>query len=233
MQENDRRFRQRFDMKVQVKILNLDSPDLIEQQVDSSNISARGVYSSTDLPLNIGARVEMSLTMPVEIAERIHGFGAARRLPPTSKAPSKRNFAFPATSWSHTEKACTLTIRLTYPPLIFRTTAFLPTKPATPVTATTASMAAFAPSSGALRHIYIQYFGTPPRPEDIQLYKPYNNRECLHCHAGARSFEGNAVHAEIRDQLTSNEMSCISTGCHDTVHNIKDQSKLKSWTPGQ
>jgi hypothetical protein len=172
MQENDRRFRQRFDMKVQVKILNLDSPDLIEQQVDSSNISARGVYSSTDLPLNIGARVEMSLTMPVEIAERIHGFGAARRLPPTSKAPSKRNFAFPATSWSHTEKACTLTIRLTYPPLIFRTTAFLPTKPATPVTATTASMAAFAPSSGALRHIYIQYFGTPPRPEDISSTSP-------------------------------------------------------------
>jgi hypothetical protein len=68
MQENDRRFRQRFDMRVQVKIRNLDSPDLSEQQVESSNISARGVFFSTDLPLDIGARVEMFLTMPVEIA---------------------------------------------------------------------------------------------------------------------------------------------------------------------
>jgi len=51
-----------------VKIRNLDSPDLTEQQVESSNISARGVYFSTDLPLDIGARVEMFLTMPVEIA---------------------------------------------------------------------------------------------------------------------------------------------------------------------
>ena len=68
MQENDRRFRQRFDMRVQVKIRNLDSPDLAEQLVESSNISARGVYFSTDLPLDIGARVEMFLTMPTEIA---------------------------------------------------------------------------------------------------------------------------------------------------------------------
>jgi hypothetical protein len=68
MQENDRRLRQRFDMRVQVKIRNLDSLDLTEQLVESSNISARGVYFSTDLPLHIGARVEMFLTMPVQIA---------------------------------------------------------------------------------------------------------------------------------------------------------------------
>ena len=68
MRENDRRFRQRFYVRVQLKIRNLDSPDLTEQQVESSNISGRGVYFSTDLPLKIGARVEMFLTMPVEIA---------------------------------------------------------------------------------------------------------------------------------------------------------------------
>jgi hypothetical protein len=45
--------------------------------------------------------------------------------------------------------------------------------------------------------------------------------------------ESNAVHAAIRDQLTSNEMSCTSSGCHDTVHNVKDQSQVKFWTPGQ
>ena len=68
MQENDRRFRPRFDVKVQVKIRNLDRPDFTQQQVESLNISGRGVYFSTDLPLDIGARVEMFLTMPVEIA---------------------------------------------------------------------------------------------------------------------------------------------------------------------
>jgi len=86
---------------------------------------------------------------------------------------------------------------------------------------------------GGLKHIYMQYFGQPPKPEDIQLYVPYNNRECLHCHAGARAFEANAVHMAIRDQLTSNDMSCITSGCHDTIHNLKDQSKVKFWTPGQ
>jgi cytochrome c-type protein NapC len=37
---------------------------------------------------------------------------------------------------------------------------------------------------GGLRHIYVYYLGKPPQPADIKLYEPYNNRECLHCHAG-------------------------------------------------
>ena len=37
-----------------------------------------------------------------------------------------------------------------------------------------------------LRHIAVQYFGTIP--DTIKLYTPYNNRECLHCHGGARKF---------------------------------------------
>jgi PilZ domain len=67
MKTLDRRFRPRFDMRVQVKIRNLDSPALTEQLVESSNISARGFYFSTDNPLDIGARVEMFLTMPTEV----------------------------------------------------------------------------------------------------------------------------------------------------------------------
>jgi cytochrome c-type protein NapC len=27
---------------------------------------------------------------------------------------------------------------------------------------------------GGVRHIFIQYFGTPPQPQDIKLYVPYN-----------------------------------------------------------
>jgi cytochrome c-type protein NapC len=40
-----------------------------------------------------------------------------------------------------------------------------------------------------LKHVAIYYLGTPPAPGDIKLYEPFNNRECLHCHLGARSFE--------------------------------------------
>jgi len=82
-----------------------------------------------------------------------------------------------------------------------------------------------------LRHIYIQYMGTIPQP--IKLYVPYNNRECLHCHLGARSFESNALHAAIMDTLKSNETSCVSSGCHDMVHNVEHLDKVKFWSPGK
>ena len=41
-----------------------------------------------------------------------------------------------------------------------------------------------------LHHVYVQYIGKIP--EKLSLYTPYDNRECLHCHAGARSFEEGA-----------------------------------------
>jgi cytochrome c-type protein NapC len=82
-----------------------------------------------------------------------------------------------------------------------------------------------------LRHIYVQYFGTIAKP--IKLYSPYDNRECLHCHLGARSFESNDVHMAILDSLKSNQMSCMTSGCHDTVHNVDSLSKVKFWSPAQ
>lgn len=84
-----------------------------------------------------------------------------------------------------------------------------------------------------LRHIYVQYLGTPPSPEKIKLYSPYNNRECLHCHLGARSFESNEIHMAILGSLKSNETSCITSGCHDTVHNVQSLDKVKFWSPAQ
>jgi cytochrome c-type protein NapC len=80
-----------------------------------------------------------------------------------------------------------------------------------------------------LRHVYVQYLGTPPAPGAIHLYTAYNNRECLHCHLGARSFEESPTHAALRDQLTSNEISCLSSGCHDTVHNVAALGSAKFW----
>lgn len=84
-----------------------------------------------------------------------------------------------------------------------------------------------------LQRIYLQYISTPPDPTKITIPGGYNNNQCLHCHEGARDFEQNPVHQALMDSLTSNQMSCVTSGCHDTVHNIAQQSHVKFWRPGQ
>jgi cytochrome c-type protein NapC len=84
-----------------------------------------------------------------------------------------------------------------------------------------------------LRHVYAQYLGKVP--DKVELYTPYNNRECLHCHGGARNFKEGATHnlEEGRLQLIqSGQLSCTSTGCHDAGHSVKDLSSKSFWTPG-
>lgn len=81
-----------------------------------------------------------------------------------------------------------------------------------------------------LRHVYAQYLGT--LPQTVKLYTPYNNRECLHCHAGARSFEEGATHTadpETFARIKSNQLSCTSSGCHDMVHNVAGLKDGKFW----
>ena len=76
-----------------------------------------------------------------------------------------------------------------------------------------------------LRHLWINYLGTIP--EKIELYEPFKNRECLHCHDGARTFEENDFHVEYREQLASNETSCLE--CHDVAHDIEHVAELEKW----
>jgi cytochrome c-type protein NapC len=81
-----------------------------------------------------------------------------------------------------------------------------------------------------LRHVWIQYFGTIPAK--IHLYTPFRNRECLHCHEGARSFVESVTHKSEPDRLASirNEsLSCLSKGCHDTTHDVDQVGTLASW----
>ena len=88
----------------------------------------------------------------------------------------------------------------------------------------------FGPLRDKLRgvtRIYMQYVSTPPNP--IRISGGYNNAQCLHCHAGARNFEENAIHSAIMDTLKSNQLSCIS--CHDMIHNTAELSHLKFWRP--
>jgi cytochrome c-type protein NapC len=83
-----------------------------------------------------------------------------------------------------------------------------------------------------LRHVYIYYLRTPPPPENIKLYESFNNRECLHCHLGARSFEEGAVHTADPATLPavkSNELSCLTSGCHNVAHDIGHLKSAKFW----
>lgn len=83
-----------------------------------------------------------------------------------------------------------------------------------------------------LRHVYVQYLR--PLPQQVKLYTAYNNRECLHCHAGARSFEEGATHSGTPGLLAAvraNTASCLQSGCHDTAHAVQTLKDAKYWSP--
>lgn len=81
-----------------------------------------------------------------------------------------------------------------------------------------------------LKHVYKYYIGSPSQP--IKLYQPYNNRECLHCHLGARGFEESEAHTKAPDamkQMKANQLGCASTGCHNIVHNVGQLKEAAYW----
>lgn len=81
-----------------------------------------------------------------------------------------------------------------------------------------------------LKHVYVNYLGKVP--PQIKLYTPYNNRECLHCHLGARSFEEGATHLQDSKTLPdvkTNRLSCLTNGCHNNVHNVNQLKDAKFW----
>lgn len=93
----------------------------------------------------------------------------------------------------------------------------------------------FKAKLGGLRHLYVYYLKKQPLPQDIKLHEPFNNRECLHCHLGARSFEQGAVHnadPATLPAIKANQLSCISSGCHEMVHNVGHWGDVKFWNEG-
>lgn len=78
-----------------------------------------------------------------------------------------------------------------------------------------------------VRHVWVQYFGSDDAP--VELYEPYRNRECLHCHEGARAFEENEFHAEMRGEIASGEASCLD--CHEGGHRLEALETTPSWQP--
>lgn len=80
-----------------------------------------------------------------------------------------------------------------------------------------------------LKHVYAYYLGKVP--ETIELYESYENRECLHCHEGARNFVENMMHTDIMEELLDNELSCLD--CHNLVHSVAELDNLELWQEGE
>ena len=80
---------------------------------------------------------------------------------------------------------------------------------------------------GGLKHLWVYYVGT--MPEKIELYQPYQNRECLHCHDEARSFAENEMHVDFLGELRTGEASCLD--CHEFVHDAENLDDQTFWDP--
>jgi cytochrome c-type protein NapC len=85
-----------------------------------------------------------------------------------------------------------------------------------------------------LRHVWVNYVTGPPKETEIRTYRPYHNRECLHCHAGTRRFEEGKLHrleAGRMKQIRKNQLSCLGKGCHELAHDVAHLEGLDEWRP--
>lgn len=83
----------------------------------------------------------------------------------------------------------------------------------------------FAAKLNGMKHVWVYYTGQTP--EKLELYEPYQNRECLSCHGGARSFLEGEVHVDFIEELKSGETSCLE--CHDVVHDVDELGGMDLW----
>lgn len=79
---------------------------------------------------------------------------------------------------------------------------------------------------GGLKHVWVYYTGQTP--EQIELYEPYHNRECLYCHGESRSFVEGDLHVDMLEEMRSNEVSCLE--CHSFVHDAANAADHELWT---
>jgi cytochrome c-type protein NapC len=67
-----------------------------------------------------------------------------------------------------------------------------------------------------LRHVWAHYIAGVPKK--IELYKPYPNSNCLHCHDDMRRFVEGPAHKPVMAALTAGTTSCLS--CHRIAHDM-------------
>jgi len=76
-----------------------------------------------------------------------------------------------------------------------------------------------------LRHVWAHYIkGVPAK---IELYKPYPNSNCLHCHDDARRFVDSPVHRPLLDAMYAGTTSCLS--CHRIAHDMAKVDAEQFW----
>jgi cytochrome c-type protein NapC len=76
-----------------------------------------------------------------------------------------------------------------------------------------------------LKHVYVHYLGEVP--EELELYEPYPNYNCLHCHEDARRFTAAVPHADKLEQLRTGEVSCLK--CHGRGHALDQVEEGNFW----
>jgi PilZ domain len=70
MKPGERRYTPRLRLRIPITVRSLDSGETSARIVQSDDVSARGIYFATDLPLKVGAPVQLIMRMPEEIAGR-------------------------------------------------------------------------------------------------------------------------------------------------------------------
>ena len=67
-----------------------------------------------------------------------------------------------------------------------------------------------------LRHVWAHYVAGVPKK--IELYQPYPNSNCLHCHDDMRRFVEGPAHKPVLSALYAGTTSCLS--CHRVAHDM-------------
>jgi nitrate/TMAO reductase-like tetraheme cytochrome c subunit len=79
-----------------------------------------------------------------------------------------------------------------------------------------------------LRHVWVHYTSGPP--ETFELYQPYPNENCLHCHDDARSFLEAPAHAGQMEAVQAGDTSCLQ--CHASGHGLDRVEEGAFWLHG-
>lgn len=69
MTPTERRLAERFDLKIPLRV-RIAKPSTLEHTTESLNISKRGIYFATDLPLSKGAPVHLTFEMPKQVTHK-------------------------------------------------------------------------------------------------------------------------------------------------------------------
>jgi PilZ domain len=68
MSSSERRVDPRVNIRVPLRFRALNIPNSTDHDAESENISSRGIYFETDVPLKVGTPLAVSLRMPRELS---------------------------------------------------------------------------------------------------------------------------------------------------------------------